>query len=497
MRISSISGVLLLALLGGCSGAAGHLPNIARIYQQAALDEFRNPVIVIHGVLGAQLLQRSTGKIVWGAFTSDSNDPSTAEGVRAIALPLVVPESAFDYDPEELDVYASAPLDRIRLSILYQVLSVNIYADILRSLGVGGYQDQLLRDQLSPTYADDHYTCFTFFYDWRRDNVENAIVLGRFMAEKRREIGSTAQARIDSLRDMGGEANLEHAAEIEAWIEAGYNFDVVAHSMGALIARYYLRYGMQDLPEDGSLPRLNWQGAKEIDRLITVAAPNLGSMGSLVNLLDGFSPGFLLPHFSSAILGSMPALYQLLPRSRHNLIVDENGGPVAFDIFDPQVWQERNWGLLSAGAARDLEWMLPNTSGPEQRRELALTYLSWCLHRAERFHAALDVTPMKAPRSMIYIFAGDAERTLARARMRSDGDLSFDGLDLREPGDGTVARYSAIADERFGGVYQPWLRSPIPFSNVTFLSDDHIGLTKNPHFTDNMLFILLEQPPPK
>jgi len=98
---------------------------------------------------------------------------------------------------------------------------------------------------------------------------------------------------------------------------------------------------------------------------------------------------------------------------------------------------------------------------------------------------------------MIYIFAGDAERTLARARMRSDGSLSFDGLDLREPGDGTVARYSAIADERFGGVYQPWLRSPIPFSNVTFLSDDHIGLTKNPHFTDNMLFILLEQPPPK
>jgi hypothetical protein len=35
----------------------------------------------------------------------------------------------------------------------------------------------------------------------------------------------------------------------------------------------------------------------------------------------------------------------------------------------------------------------------------------------------------------------------------------------------------------------------VPWSNVTFLADDHIGLTKNPHFTDNMLFILLEKKP--
>lgn len=31
-------------------------------------------------------------------------------------------------------------------------------------------------------------------------------------------------------------------------------FDLVAHSMGSLVVRYYLRYGAADLPADGSLP---------------------------------------------------------------------------------------------------------------------------------------------------------------------------------------------------------------------------------------------------
>jgi hypothetical protein len=30
---------------------------------------------------------------------------------------------------------------------------------------------------------------------------------------------------------------------------------------------------------------------------------------------------------------------------------------------------------------------------------------------------------------------------------------------------------------------------------VTFLSDDHIGLTRNPHFVNNMLYVLLEEQP--
>jgi triacylglycerol esterase/lipase EstA (alpha/beta hydrolase family) len=59
-------------------------------------------------------------------------------------------------------------------------------------------------------------------------------------------------------------------------------FDIVAHSMGGLVARYYLRYGTQDLPPDGSLPELTWAGAQYVDNLIMVGpltpAPSSPSM---------------------------------------------------------------------------------------------------------------------------------------------------------------------------------------------------------------------------
>ena len=93
--------------------------------------------------------------------------------------------------------------------------------------------------------------------------------------------------------------------------------------------------------------------------------------------------------------------------------------------------------------------------------------------------------------------------TAARVRDAGGGRtvLEFDDPDLKSEGDGTVARYSAVADERWGYPRRVRLISPVDWSDVTFLSDDHIGLTKNPHFVNNMLFMLIEQPlhrpPPK
>ena len=63
------------------------------------------------------------------------------------------------------------------------------------------------------------------------------------------------------------------------------------------------------------------------------------------------------------------------------------------------------------------------------------------------------------------------------------------------PGDGVVPRYSALMDERTGGDSpHSFLKSPIDWSNTTFLFSDHLGLTTSPVFVDNMLHILLEQP---
>lgn len=62
------------------------------------------------------------------------------------------------------------------------------------------------------------------------------------------------------------------------------------------------------------------------------------------------------------------------------------------------------------------------------------------------------------------------------------------------PGDGTVLRSSALLDERVGGQWRARLQSPIPWSEVLFLHEDHLGLTRDMVFTDNVLFWLLEDP---
>lgn len=63
-----------------------------------------------------------------------------------------------------------------------------------------------------------------------------------------------------------------------------------------------------------------------------------------------------------------------------------------------------------------------------------------------------------------------------------------------EPGDGVVLRSSAIMDERPGQTWQPRVITPVGWDRVTFLFTDHLGLTRDPAFTDNVLYTLLQAP---
>lgn len=95
------------------------------------------------------------------------------------------------------------------------------------------------------------------------------------------------------------------------------------------------------------------------------------------------------------------------------------------------------------------------------------------------------------PGAALYLFAGDAQATPAALSADSNGRLS---IAARAPGDGTVLRSSALMDERLGQAWQPELVSPIHWAQVMFLFTDHLGVTKDPAFTDNVLHVLLEQP---
>ena len=140
----------------------------------------------------------------------------------------------------------------------------------------------------------------------------------------------------------------------------------------------------------------------------------------------------------------------------------------------------------------------PDVADAAERRRIARDYQAWCLQRARRFHESLDSDAPPCP-AELRLFAGDTVPTKTGAVLARDGGgrvtPRFEGDWAYQPGDGTVPRYSAVADRGFGYMRAGWLDSPVPWNTVTFLPDDHIGLTKDPVFTDNLLFQLLGQKP--
>lgn len=57
-----------------------------------------------------------------------------------------------------------------------------------------------------------------------------------------------------------------------------------------------------------------------------------------------------------------------------------------------------------------------------------------------------------------------------------------------------MTRASALADERTGESAAVVFRSPIRWTSKTFLPTNHMGLTRDPVFVDNVLSLLLESP---
>ncbi len=447
-------------------------PDLGELYNRAAQHHgpMRNPVIVIPGVLGSKLIDQDTGRIVWGAFTDGYANPNQPEGARLLALPMADGKTLAQLTDTTV---SDGALESVKVSVLGLPVSLEAYMHVLGTLGVGGYRDQPLGEAGAIDYGSDHYTCFQFDYDWRRDNVENARRLHRFIQEK------TAYVQ-QQLKTRYGVEN------------ADVKFDIVAHSMGGLVSRYYLRYGDGDLPADGAPPTVTWAGAKHVRRLILLGTPNAGSAKALEQLVRGADFAPILPRYEPALLGTMPSIYQLLPRGRHGALKDAQTGEVIEDIYDPKLWWRMGWGLASPDQDRVLRALLPGVDDPGERRRIALDHQAKCLNRARQFALALD-TPATVPAgTTLHLFAGDAVPTLA-AVSAQEGEGRLNALDWK-PGDGTVLRSSALMDERISGEWRPGLVSPIHWSTVHFIFADHLGMTRDPGFSDNVLHLLLEAP---
>ncbi|RMH20125.1 MAG: hypothetical protein D6696_08865 [Acidobacteria bacterium] len=487
--------LLLVLLLAGCRTVRSVVaryprPDIARIYAAARQNPERNPVIVIPGFAGSELVRQADGKIVWGAFfTKDALSYGREEGFRAFGLDVAAlparprPEDLRHIDD---DAEATAPLAQVRAEALVTDVSFDVYATLLNLLAGAGYrlvpgsgaaaaggEGAAPADPAAPLV-------FTFAYDWRQDGVDNAIALGRFIGHAREQV-----------REARRRAGLP---------QQPVRFDVIAHSMGGLVARYYLRYGPRDVL-GGAPPPITWAGSPDVERLIMVGTPNFGSMKVLRDLIQGRGHP-VLPRIQAALAATLTSVYQMLPRPQHALLwLDEGGRPAAPPpLYDVATWMENGWGPFAEDQERFLAWLYPSLDAAARRRHVA-GFMAAALERGRRFHAALDQHPSSRPPTTLVLFAGDADATLERAvvlRRAGRLELVFDGpeeLGLMGPGDGTVSRASALADERLAGGPAGWLRSPIPWDWTFFVSDRHTSFLRNPTFQNNLLHLLIEQPP--
>jgi hypothetical protein len=469
----SLLSLALAMLLGACETSDGS-PELALIYNASASYHApdRNPIIAVPGLLGSKLRDKQTDILVWGAFDSSSADPDNPDHLRLISLPIgdgVAPLAQLRDDVEPTGV-----LDKARISLLGIPFELEVYAGILATLGIGGYRDQTLGLAGEVDYGSDHFTCFQFAYDWRRDIVESARLLHQFILKKRDFVRA-------QYMDRYGVADPE------------VKFDIVTHSMGGLVTRYFLMYGSQDLPADGSLPELTWEGAEFVERVIFVGTPNAGSVLAFDNLINGKDLGPFLPIYPPALLGTFPSTYQLLPRSRHRLVVwdGELDRPIE-DLLDPALWERLKWGLAAPNQGDMVSAMIPDVSDAAERRRRAVALQAQILQRTNSFMAAMD-RPATPPAGLeLFSIIGDGFETPKHASVDSrTGAVRI--LDTDE-GDGTVLRASALLDERLGGEWQPQVVTPLQSHRVLFLPSEHIDLTKSQTFRDNVLFWLLEDP---
>ncbi len=476
---SLLFALVFALLLQGCG--VRRTPDLRRIFTATRERTGKRPVIVIPGILGSRLVNRRTGEVVWPSAIRSSVD--------GLSLPTT-PDLTANRD----DLVASRIVDTARLIRLIPA-DVYVYYELLGALkDYGGYSEG---DWDAPAVGGDHDTFYVFPYDWRRDNVETA-----------REFIT----RVEELKVKLGRPDLR--------------FNIIAHSMGGLVARYAAMYGERDLPPAGEAPRPDWAGARHINKIFMFGSPNVGSAEAFATLLEGYSvtEGLrrrvsLLNKLSREDALTIPSIYQLLPHEQTARFLNENLQPLdRIDLYDPATWKRYGWAAINDPRFRERfargELQGEMTGGQGGSLADLDAYFAAALNRARRFHEALDAPANQSASPVpLFAFGGDCEETLAAPVIFRDLKKGHwvtvmsprkirnsDGRELPrrevitamfEPGDGRVTRRSLLGEtlnrQRTSALYETSL--PVVYS--VFACDLHSELQNNKILQDNALTLLI------
>lgn len=421
----------------------------------------RLPVIVIPGLIGSELLNKDTNEKVWFSLRRAKDDD--------LRLPI-----SPDLKSNKDSLVVGDILRKFK--VLPLVPDIQIYQKLVDSLQTDGYTEGKWDAPDATGYAD---TFYVFPYDWRLDNVENAHILLK---------------KLDELRIKLNKPNLK--------------FNLVAHSMGGLIARYAALYGNADLPDIN--PQPTWRGASYINSLSLIATPNAGAASAFNSLLKGFSlfgGGKLNIPFIQKItkfdLFTIPSIYELMPHTGSVRAFDENLRPLKIDIYDPLTWEKYGW------AAYTDDDFNKNFEPAEQAQ--AKAYFRAVLLQAKRFQAALDAKPVSRNPIPTYFLGSECKQTLDGFIVRRDekkdrwitefGSPSYtrtNGVKVTErqtrallnnPGDGVVPKNSLIYSYiKLGNLQNR--KSSVLINDVTISCDEHNRLTGNQAVDKNLFAIL-------
>ncbi len=225
---------------------------------------FHESVIIIPGIMGSEIVKNydDFGE-VWPNVTK-----------------LVL--SFFDGHLDELilnpDGTESVDRPMLEPDIIRKTVTTDTFDGLIKELTANGYEE-----------GKD---LFVFPYDWRKDNAETALKLKEKIAEVLK-------------------------------IDGGTKVDIVAHSMGGLVAKAYIAEN----------------GVSKVDQLFFVGTPHLGAPKAFKALMYGDDMGIntffgfiqlLSPNRIRVISQNMPAVYELLPSRKY---VDTLGFKYVKDLF--------------------------------------------------------------------------------------------------------------------------------------------------------------------
>ncbi|MDB2705307.1 hypothetical protein N9Y67_02070 [Pseudomonadota bacterium] len=452
--------VLLIVFIAGIfANNKVFAPDLHRLYMQSMEVHDQPPVVLIHGVLGSTIRDKKKKAELWPGsatrlFLNDYSD---------IAL---------DIDPVTLN---PMPNNTEAYAISEGAVGKDFYGKIVRTLGdSGGYKLAHVGEKVDPT--NKNY--YVFHYDWRQDNVASAGELADFIE----------QIRVD-------------------YNDPALKVDIVAHSMGGLISRYYIRYGKQDVIDGNDFDKkLTMYGAERVRRVILLGTPNLGSVKTLNLFITGVKLG--LNSIGTETLATMPSLYQLFPHPLNDWIITSKGKSLDRDLFDINIWRRFQWSIFNSDVRQNILEKFESKQQGEAYLVTLEAYFEKHLERARRFVWSLTI-PLPEEHPKLTVFGGGCSLTAARIiveevegesliRMYPDEitqaveGIDYDAL-LLEPGDGSVTKASLLGRNTLDPSVKQHEHIFLPIQQSFFLCVSHSSLTGNLNFQDNLLNTLLSR----